>query len=66
MKTGPPTPEELGHITSIRGAVEGRTWTPEVEERLAVILRIFAASRQRKRRSDWQAEKYREEQGRGA
>jgi hypothetical protein len=66
MRTGPPSPAEIGHILSIRNAVEGREWSPEVEARLAMILRIFAASRQRKRTSDWAAQKYhREREARG-
>ena len=64
MSERPPTNEELGHIMSIRGATEGRDWAQDgraIEQRLAIILRIFAASRQRKRDSDWAARKYRRE-----
>lgn len=62
MRKGPPTADELPHIVSIRNAVEGREWSDELEERLAVVLRVFAMSRQRRRQADWERKRYHRDQ----
>ena len=64
MKKGPPTADELPHIVSIRNALRfvlaGREeWSADTDEAIAEVLRVFAMSKRRKRKSEreWERQK---------
>lgn len=52
MKTGPPTPEELGHILSFRNLMKGCTLDDVSDEEIAHVIRIAIEVDRRRYRSE--------------